>query len=100
MAAHLILDRGEWSASRPGRFAPGREPPVGEGPLPGLDALEKESREPTGMRTPGRSARLVANVKAQIVTLVSIFMCLVSVFTATNIKPQSIGILDSILLCF
>ena len=81
-------------------LTPRERTPVGEGPLPGLDVLEKESLKPAGMRTTDLSARLVANMKAQIVTLVSIFMCFVSVFTATNIKPQSVGFLDNILLCF
>jgi hypothetical protein len=34
ITAHVILDRGEWSASRPGRFAPGREPRQGRAPQP------------------------------------------------------------------
>ena len=51
------------------------------------------------MRTPDRSLRSVTNMKAQIVILVIIFMCFVSVLTATNIKPESIGLLDNIMLC-
>jgi hypothetical protein len=53
------LVRGEWSASRPGRFTPGERAPgthwIGGwvGPRTGLDDVEKRKiLDPTGTRTP------------------------------------------------
>ena len=91
MAPHLILDGGEWSASRPSRFAPRERTLVGEGPIAGLGVLEKESLKLAGIRTPDRSVRPVTNMRSQIVTLVSIFVCALSGLTATDTKPQSVG---------
>lgn len=94
IAPHLILDRGEWSNSRPRERTP-----VGEGLVAGLDVLEKESLEPVGIWTPDRSVRPVTNMSAQIVNLMSIFVCVLYVLTATSTKPQSAGLLDNILFC-
>ena len=40
VTAHVILDRGEWSAWTPRSLCPRERTPVGEGRVAGLDVLE------------------------------------------------------------